>query len=656
MTDQDTSAPLPAPEPTGSHDPSQASLDLSVLKNISFGPDWSATPSTEALVRKVGGRGGRDDGRDRGGPPGGRDGPPRRDRRPARPPAGPGGGFENRARPAGDNGPGFSGPPMDRGGDRGGPRFDRGMRQDGPRGRRDTPPPFQPTLSVLFYPDDNAFRALTKAIRTSCRTYELFEVAHLILGKPERFVVVLQPPPDRDGKPGQVFIAQPDHLPFETEEDAVNHVFDQHLEKFCDTETVDVEPPKGNFVGISKCGLTGELIGPPNYHRYPQLLREHHARRLGRTPYERFASRVELVKEPEAIAAWLEKMKKATRYKLKEPIAGAPEFFETVDAARQFLLQHKKDLIVRALETARYPGKMMDQFPQGDIRRSVEAVLDQQRRFPLDTANNLRGRLRRMKFNLYKKGSKGVSYVCAVKRRFRDPQTVLADHVNKLISFLEQHPMIVVSRLAHEFLGLPLPPTPVAAAPAAIAAVPAPVAEVPAPVAEAPVATSGETPAPVAPETAAAPVGENGTAPVAATEAPKSEPAPAVPAASHLSPEQQQQFRELVINVKWLVSSGYVVEYGDGKLFALPVVEPPKVKAAEGGATPATGEESDELGETEDTDEGEAALLSGEAPEIPGGDEAGPLLGTPVGEPAATSAAAVEPPVATPASESSPSA
>jgi hypothetical protein len=122
-----------------------------------------------------------------------------------------------------------------------------------------------------------------------------------------------------------------------------------------------------------------------------------------------------------------------------------------------------------------------------------------------------------------------------------------------------------------------------------------------------------------------------------------------VPAASHLSPEQQQQFRELVINVKWLVSSGYVVEYGDGKLFALPVVEAPKVKAAEGGATPAAGEETDELAETEDTDEGEAALLSGEAPEIADGGEAGPLLGSPATVEATEAKPAAEPSSETPA-------
>lgn len=421
----------------------------------------------------------------------------------------------------------------------------------------------------MFYPDDTAFRALLKAIRTSCRTYELFEVAHLILAKPERFVVVIRTFPRPDAPQGLIYISQPDHLPFESEEAAVAHVFDKHLDKFLTTEEIEVEPPKGNFIGVSRCGFTGDLLGPPNYHLYQQLLREHHSRKLSRMPFDKFTARVELVKEPEQLAAWIEKMKKTTRYRLKTPVEGAPEFFETLDAARAFVLSKSKDAIVRSMDTARYSGRQIELFPLGNIRNSVEAVLAQQRRFPLDTANNLRGRLRRMKFNLYKKGSKGVSYICAVKRRFRDPQTVLADHVLKLITFIEQHPMIPISRLPHEYMGLPLPPTPEPKKKDTLSPIPLP----PAPVVAA-------TTDPAATETAAPVASEVPAAVEAKVEAPAAKPE------THYTPEQQLQLRELIINLRWLVTEGYVVEYGDGKLFASPPVAAQKAKAAgEAGAS-----------------------------------------------------------------------
>lgn len=550
---------------------------MSVLKSLSFGPDWSATPSTDALARKMGNRG-MGKGGDR---PGGRDGGGfgngggqggRRDRRPARP-ASPS-GFAPSGAPGSNGGNGSATAAPDLGGDR--PRFAPRApggarppyREGGYGDRRHTPPPFRPTHEVLFYPDDAAFRALLKAIRSSCRTYELFEVAQLILQKPERFVVVIKAFPHNDGPPPNIYISQPDHLPFESEDEAIAHVFDKHLDKFFTVETVEVEPPKGSFIGVSKCGITGELLAPPNYHRYQQILREHHSRRLSSMSFERFTSRIELAKEPEQLVAWTEKMKKSTRYKLLTAVEGAPEFFENLDTARQFILGRSKDAIVRGLDTARYSGRALEQFPHGNIRASVEATLAQQRRFPLETANNLRGRLRRMKFNLYKKGSKGVSFICAVKRKFRDSQTVLAEHVQKLITFIEQHPMIPASKLPHEFLGLPVPADK-KAEPAA------PVAEK-----EVPAATQASTPAETPAATAEAPV------------AAEAEKAPVSPAAalSTLTPEQQQQFRELLINLRWLVTEGYVVEYGDGKLFAPPPLPAPKPKAPGETATPAEGE------------------------------------------------------------------
>ena len=613
---------MPAPSSTGA-----SAVDLSVLKGLSFGPDWSGTPSAATLARKMGGRGegkpGR--GRDFGGFDNGAG--QRRDRRPSRPatpaafapaPQLSTAGGEN----AGPAQAGEASRAPFRG--NGGPRQFRGE-GFGRGDRRHSPAPFRPTHEVLFYPDDAAFRALLKAIRSTCRTYELFEVARLILQKPERFVFIIKPLTRPDGTPGRLFLSQPDQLPFETEDDAISHVFDKHLDKFCDVETVDVEPPKGNFVGVSRCGMTGELLGPPNYHRYQQLLREHHARRLSRVPFDKFVARIELAKEPEHLAAWLEKMKKSTRYKLKTPIEGAPEFFESLDAARQFLVGKNKDAIVRDTDSVRHAGRNMEQLPQGNIRRSVEACLELQRRFPLDTANNLRGRLRRMKFNLYKKGSKGVSYICAVKRRFRDPQTVLAGHVQKLITFIEQHPMTPASRLPHEFLGLPLPEKKVEQA----------------------AATSVEKEA----AQAANPVpSEQQAAGAEATNTTESEKstAPSFPTPAY-TPEQQQQLRELVINLRWLVMEGYVIEFGDGKLFAPPALPAPKAKAANEGAVPEEAESPTlPSGEEDIIEEGTASPFAAEHEDENAGSENGVESADfvdPLEVPASDESPAAEPPV-----------
>jgi len=422
-----------------------------------------------------------------------------------------------------------------------------------------------PYFTATFYPEDSSFATLAQTIRKSCRTVELFEIARTVVAKNDRFIVVLAPrsagekSSSADAAPAVrpvVHVSVPDGLPFESDEAAVAHVLARHLDSFFTKAEVEVEPPKGNFLVINRCGLTGELLGPPNYHRYGQILQQHYAAKVGsRLPFEAFKNRIETVRDPEVVKQWLDKMRRTVRYTWKaasaatsvppaEPVpvaaadttgpavdAAAPEAtapeasvtvpetpvgpsFDTLEDARLHLLTQAREKVVRTSESVRFKGQLIETLPPGEIRRAVEGALERQRRFPLDTANALRGRLRREHFTIFKKGSKGISYVCAVKRRFRVPGQTFADSIGALISFIEANPMVRAGELPAKFLGI----APVAAA-----------------------------------------------APTEGTEAP-----PAGPSA-----EDRARVARLQGDLLWLVREGYVTEFIDGRLFA----PPPMVEA-----------------------------------------------------------------------------
>jgi hypothetical protein len=439
---------------------------------------------------------------------------------------------------------------------------------------------------VTFYPEDTSFNTLVQTIRKSCRTVELFEIARTVVGKNDRFVVVVAHRPPAAAMPPAagaesaaaatkpVFhISVPDGLPFESDEAAVSHVLSLHLDKFFDTAEVEIEAPKGNFQVINRCTLTGELLGPPNYHRYNQIVQQHYGAKISsRMSLEAYRTRIETVRDPEIVNQWLAKMKKATRYTWKltaataaaapvpapvegvtegaasgaetgggETAAAAPSSvpnFDTLEDARYYLLAQARDKVVRTTEHARFHGRLLETIPPGEIRRAVEGALERQRRFPLDTANALRGRLRREHFTIFKKGSKGISYVCAVKRKFRVPGQTFSDSIGALISFIESNPMVRASELAPKLLGIASPP-------------PSP-------------------PKPVTPEPAAAPAPEGAepaTAAVVEPAAPKVEAGPSI--------EDRARLSRLQGDLLWLVREGYVTEFIDGRLFA----PPPMVEA-----------------------------------------------------------------------------
>ena len=606
-------------------------LDLSDLKSLSFGTQW-----TQDKPEKGGGPRGRDDRPRRDGPQeqrkdrrgfkrpaggpgvgvggsgghGGSGGPVGADNRPPRGERPPGPGGERRAGPdrrdgGGGRGPGGPGGP-------GGPRGDR--RRGGPGGPgayAPVAPYVSPYFEVTFYPEDVSFAALAKTIRASCRTFELFDIAKTVIGKNDRFVVVVERKPSADAgaekRPFYVSVA--DGIPFETEDAAISHVMQHHLDKFFSSAEVEVDPPKGSFQVINRCGVTGELLGPPNYHLYSQIMQQHHAARLSRMPFDVFKSRIESVRETEVVDAWLETMKKVTRYTwltgaaaapakassetgvevaeapvapeaaesveseaapeasveetadaASTPVASAPTF-DSLTEAKVYLLTHAREKAVRTYEHGRFHGHAIDKMPDGEIKRAVEGSLDRQQRFPLDTANALRGRLRREGFTIFKKGSKGVSYVCAVKRKFRVPGQTFADSIDELINYIETHPMVKMSELPDKFLGITL--------------------QAPAPVAPPPAPTETSAAAPGAPAPAAVPT--------AATVSP-------------FSPEDQPRVKRMNLDLRWLVTEGYVTEFIDGSLFAAPPLPDPKAKTSpesKSARTPAAEEADDESPDAE---------------------------------------------------------
>ncbi len=551
-------AEKPADKPQES---SKKALDLNTLSGLDFGPSWAdenaKRPSLKQFEsrgdsRGKGKRSGGGGSRDRRGPSGGA--------RPSGPSAG--------GRPQGD-GPGR---PQGEGRPQGG---GEGRRRDDRRGEgRPEQAVFNPTVKVDIYPQDEAFEALVKRLRATVRTYQLFEIAHLLLDKPERYVVVVENKAKAGEKPAPLFFAVPGHLPFETEEAAINHVLGNHLDLFFDVEEIEIEAPKGNFQMVNRCSVTGDLLGPPNYHLYQETLKRHYAAKITGMSFDRFVSKVETVKEQESIDAWVESMKKGARYILKERQEGEPESLESLESVRFFLLQHRKDKIVSSGETIRFAGRDIERLAKGDIRRSVEAYVEQQLHFPLDSANNIRGRLRRHKFAVYKKGSKGVSFVCAVKRKFRDSKTVFTPSIQGLIEFVEKHPNTPASKLPKLYIDIDTEKQ----QPAKLEMTEAEIA------AAAAVVEAAKLAAAEAAEAAAADEGSAEAPAVQAVEAPA--PAPDATASTEamatveLSEDEQKRLNQLMRDLRWLIVEGYVTEYGDGRLFAAPPMPEAKPKEA----------------------------------------------------------------------------
>ena len=389
-------------------------VDLSSLKDLEIGPDWGQRHLSAELAKW--GRGAKKGAAHRG----------RRDQRGA-------GSRTESSRGQREEG---------RGGDhRGAP----GRSRKGKANRAENPSLFRPTVDVRFFPEERPFRTLTRALRASCKTYELFEIARLVLAKRERFSVMVRRKKDSVEAEKPIYLSAFDSLPFESEEEVIEYAFQNYSDRLLTVEKVPVEPPSGRFQVVNRCTITGVVLGPPNYHRYQTLEREHHRRRLGNRSYESFRSKIEAVRDPEVIDEWVKRMTHGIRYSLNREMAPADNArtFEDFESARHYLVSHFRERIYETAESARFSGTIFDRLPMvSPIRRSIERELEMQGRFPWETANSLRGRFKHMNFDVYKKGSKGITYVCAVRRRAQLSGESLSEPLEEILNAVKARPGI----------------------------------------------------------------------------------------------------------------------------------------------------------------------------------------------------------------------
>lgn len=260
----------------------------SLLSSFALGPAWARDAGDKQTEHKPKSFAG------------GADRPPRRDDRDDRGPrSGGGGGSRDRE---------------------GGPRRPSQGRGGNYKDRRSDPPPQQQEAApaegvhVSIAPDAKAVHLIGKEVHQVARVYPLFDVAKILLAEKSRLRAIFEAPEPH----APLIRGKLEESVFLTREEAVRHLWNSELRnELIEEETIEVDPPTGNFQAIARCGLSGEWLGPVNFHSYQTNLRRLHRERFARMPFEAYTAKVRTERGEEAVNAWLETMKTKTRWRIK---------------------------------------------------------------------------------------------------------------------------------------------------------------------------------------------------------------------------------------------------------------------------------------------------------------------------------------------------
>lgn len=473
-------------------------------------------------------------------------------------------------RPEGDR-------PPRRDGNRRGPR-----RDDRQQERREPPTPL-PEVNVTLMPDEKGVDSLARQIKMSGRSFPLFDIAHMILQKPERQQVRFETKKNPEGQPLQpLFLCAIDDTLWLGEAEAVDHVLTKHFATFYQTEKTPTDPPKGTYTFVAQCGMSGIILGPPNYHDYQNQLRKLHTERFSRMPFDAFKSRVKIVKEEAVVKKWIEEQSFKTEY-ICLNVPESPRL-----ASRELVEKHFREVhlpnIIKQVEKHTLSGMASRQLRSPGLQRLLRVAWENQRKFPIQVATVLSQQFAARGLQFFKV-NRTITHVSVARPHYLDLEaTPVSEQVKSIVNFINATPKCTRRQLIEA-----LAPTPKPAEPAAPA--------------------EGAT--------------------------------PATPPAETATPEQAS----LIGDLHWLIHQGHVIEFANGILETAkkPIIKPPKApKPAEQPAaeTPAAAIPSTEP-VISTTEQPTAVAEPAPAPVAEAASPAEPLA--PVTESAPESLAAAEP-------------
>jgi len=463
-----------------------------------------------------------------------RGGGERRDRGPRREGGGGGGGGGGERR-GGEGRPPRSGGGGKFGDRKGGPRRDD-RRESRPDDRRERPEPTAPLpeLNVAFVPEEKGVEQLARQIRMTGRAYPLFQIAQLILQKAERYSVHLTAKKKADGTAAQqIFVCALDDTPWLSEDEAVAHVLKNHFATFYQIDRTPCDPPKGVYTFVAQCGMSGAILGPPNYHDYQNQLRKLHAEKFPRMPFDMFKARVKIVRDEAVVKKWIEEQSSKIEYtclNVPEPLK-LPSLEEV---EKHFRATHK-DSIIKPVEKYTVPGAASRTLRSSGLQQLIRQEWEHQRYFPLPIATKLSQQFASHGLQFFKV-NKTVTHVSVARPQYLDIESnPVSDGIRRIVEYINSNPKCTRKKLVEA-----LAPTPV-------------VAQASLPV------RSEET------------HGQDAHA----TTAPA--PAPAKPAEAP-APEPTAEQTTVMVDLHWLIHQGAVLEFADGRMETAkkPLPKPPR--------------------------------------------------------------------------------
>lgn len=267
---------------------------------------------------------------------------------------------------------------------------------------------------------------LANRLKADGRAHALFDLWRNLVGQPNAISFLVKP--EKDSKARFHSCAECGE-PFTSADVVFRHFRQQHAAKAVKLVEKAIDPPKGNFQFIARCGLCRTLLCPPNYHGFTARLTAHHQDRHDHVPFDEFRAKVSNSSFPDDIEAWkkaasvIEELHCAHCDQLLADDREAGEHFKTAHADR--IAKAEDELLIHA--------SRVKQLECRNLRRACTEAWDREKKAPGHFLALLRHALNQKGLQLFR-DILGHQFACRHRPRRVSPRDTLTPRQQEILT------------------------------------------------------------------------------------------------------------------------------------------------------------------------------------------------------------------------------
>ncbi len=274
--------------------------------------------------------------------------------------------------------------------------------------------------------EDPVAEKLANRLKADSRAHALFDLWRNLVGQPNAISFVIKPAKDSRSR---LHTCVECGQPFTSAELVFRHFRHAHAAKAVKTVEKPIDPPKGSFQFVAKCGLCRALLCPPNYHGFTAKLTAHHQDRHDHVPFDEFRAKVVNSSFPDDIEAW----RKAASIVHELHCAHCDQLLADDREAQDHLRNAHADRVAKAEEELLIHAAHVKDLECRDLRRACSEAWDKEKKAPGHFLALLRHALNQKGLQLFR-DILGHQFACRHRPRHVSPRDALTPRQQEMLA------------------------------------------------------------------------------------------------------------------------------------------------------------------------------------------------------------------------------